>query len=127
MRRIIGALSVASTLAAGAYAQNAAVPTSPRFEVASVKRTVVTDFVRSGFIPTPGRFVAENVPAGSLIGFAYRDSVDDLKGVPGWAQSEHYNVTATLPPQSSSPQTALTIGVAVSANRANPPSTTEPI
>lgn len=107
MRRITSALFLASTLAASVYAQDAAAPTSPTFEVASVKRTVGTDSVRSGFIPTPGRFVAENVPAGTLIGFAYRDTVDDLRGVPAWAQSERYNVTATLPAQSSPSQVAL--------------------
>jgi hypothetical protein len=36
MRRIISALFVVSTLGTGAYAQGAAAPRSPAFEVASV-------------------------------------------------------------------------------------------
>ena len=65
-----------------------------------MKRTVGSGFQRSGFIPTPGRFVAIDVPAQSLIGVAYRGSFEEPKNVPGWAQSERYNVTAIVPPGS---------------------------
>jgi uncharacterized protein (TIGR03435 family) len=90
-------------------AQNAGSEPGPRFEVASVKRTVASDFQRSGFIPTPGRFVAINVPAQSLIGFAHRGSFDELKNVPGWAQSERYNVTALVPAGLSQATVALMV------------------
>lgn len=77
------------------------------FEVASIKRTVGSDFQRTGFIPTPGRFVAVSVTAGSLIGFAYRGSFDEMTNLPDWAKSrsETYNVTATFP--SGTPPTAM--------------------
>src|SRR5688572_13616026 len=42
------------------------------FEVASIKRTTAPIQERSGIIPTPGRFVAEKIPAAALIGAAYR-------------------------------------------------------
>jgi uncharacterized protein (TIGR03435 family) len=101
MRTITSMFAIASGFAIAVSAQDTPAPAAPTFEVASVKRTVGSDFQRRGFIPTPGRFVAIDVPAQSLIGVAYRGSFEELKNAPGWAQSERYNVTAIVPPGSS--------------------------
>jgi hypothetical protein len=67
MRTLVSMFAIASGFAIAVSAQDAPIPAGPSFEVASVKRTVGSGFQRSGFIPTPGRFVAIDVPAQTLI------------------------------------------------------------
>jgi uncharacterized protein (TIGR03435 family) len=98
------ALTFAVAVVTTAYAQESA---RLEFDVASIKRASAEFGARSGFIPTPGRFVAENVSAQSLVGFAFRDTADEVKGASDWARSDRYNVTATLPRKATVSETAL--------------------
>ena len=70
----------------------------PSFEVASIKRSVPVERQPRGFLPTPGRFTAADVPAASLIGLAYRDAMDEMRGAPEWSAKEDYDVVAPYPP-----------------------------
>jgi uncharacterized protein (TIGR03435 family) len=67
------------------------------FEVATVKPTTRPDRESSGFIPTPGQFVAQKVPATTLIAYAYRGITDEVRGQPEWANNEFYSVIAKPP------------------------------
>ncbi|MGE0443733.1 MAG: TIGR03435 family protein [Vicinamibacterales bacterium] len=67
------------------------------FEVASIRRSTVDRPQRSGIIPTPGRFATEHAAASALIGVGCRGLFDELQGVPEWARTERYSVTATFP------------------------------
>jgi uncharacterized protein (TIGR03435 family) len=98
------ALAFAVTIVTTHHAQDAA---RLEFDVASIKRASADVTLRSGFIPTPGRFIAESVTAQSLIAFAFRDTADEVTGAPAWARSDRYNVTATLPREATVSETAL--------------------
>jgi uncharacterized protein (TIGR03435 family) len=77
------------------------------FEVASIKRSVTVEKQPRGFLPTPGRFTAADIPAAALIGFAYRDEMDEMRGAPEWAAKENYDVTAPYPAGTTPHQVAL--------------------
>jgi uncharacterized protein (TIGR03435 family) len=98
------ALAFAVAVVTTPHAQDAA---RLEFDVASIKRASADVTLRSGFIPTAGRFVAESVTAQSLIAFAFRDTADEVTGAPAWARSDRYNVTATLPRKATVSETAL--------------------
>ena len=81
--------------------------TGPSFEVASIKRSVPVERQPRGFLPTPGRFTAADVPAAALIGFAYRDAMDETRGAPEWSAKEDYDVVAPYPACTPPGQVAL--------------------
>jgi uncharacterized protein (TIGR03435 family) len=81
----------------------------PSFEVASIKRTQPAERQRTGFLPTPGRFTAEDVPASALIGYAHRGQMDEMRGAPEWSTTDHYNVVAPLPPDTTPDHTAAMV------------------
>jgi len=70
----------------------------PTFDVVSVKpgTQVIGPGFRSGIITQPdGRFLAENAAASVLIAGAYPPAIPaDIVGLPGWATSERYTVSA---------------------------------
>ena len=66
----------------------------PQFEVAAVKENKSgTNFIRFGMLPG-GRFTAENVPLRELLRFAFQVQPFQLEGVPGWANSNRFDITA---------------------------------
>lgn len=79
----------------------------PAFEVASIKRSAPAERMPRGFMPTPGRFTAADVPAAALIGFAYRGEVDETRGAPEWSTKENYDVIAPYPAGTAPDQVAL--------------------
>jgi uncharacterized protein (TIGR03435 family) len=82
---VVARLSVAQTPAA-----------RPEFEVASVKLNVSSD--ARMFIgrtsPSPGRFAAANAPLKFLIQEAYAVKSSQVLGVPGWIESDRYDIDA---------------------------------
>jgi uncharacterized protein (TIGR03435 family) len=77
------------------------------FEVASIKRSVHVDRAPRGFLPTPGRLTVADVPAAALIGFAFRDAMDEVRGAPEWSTQENYDVIAPYPAGTPPAQVAL--------------------
>jgi len=65
----------------------------PAFGVASVKPNNSGSQAVS-FLPTAGRFNAQNVTLSMLINRAYKVEDFQVVGAPGWANSEHYDVDA---------------------------------
>jgi hypothetical protein len=62
--------------------------------VAAVKENKSgTNFIRFGMLPG-GRFTAENVPLRELLRFAFQVQPFQLEGVPGWATSNRFDITA---------------------------------
>lgn len=71
----------------------------PTFDVVSIKRHIPEPGVQ-GLNSTQnqrpdGGFTMTNIPAAILIGRAYATAPADMIGLPGWAMSERYNVSAT--------------------------------
>ena len=74
-----------------------------RFEVASIKAS------KSG-LPGPiwgggpGRFVVDGITAANLIRNAYDLRPEEVIGGPAWLDAEQFQITATYPPESGTPQ-----------------------
>src|SRR5580692_6162352 len=65
-----------------------------QFEVASIKPNHSGDG-RLGISMEPGgRFVATNVPVRALIMVAYDLKENQVSGLPGWAASDRFDITA---------------------------------
>jgi uncharacterized protein (TIGR03435 family) len=78
--------------ALNAFAQPASL--LPEFEAVSIKPSKTGD-LRGGMHPSPsGRLAATNVTAKALIRWAYSIRDFQLSGVPGWAESERFDVIA---------------------------------
>lgn len=92
----------------GLHAQNAETDL-PAFDVVSVKKSAPPFQERSGFVPVPGRFNAEKIPAGALIGYAYTGDFDELRGTPDWARNDYYNMTAPVPAGTAPAQVRLMV------------------
>jgi uncharacterized protein (TIGR03435 family) len=103
---LFGALG--STVFTQVPAQNPA--TGPAFEVVSIKRNT-TGQLGSNVNPRPdGGFTMTNGVVGTLIARAYSSAVPgDMIGLPGWAMSERYDVSATssLPKVTPDERTAM--------------------
>jgi uncharacterized protein (TIGR03435 family) len=52
----------------------------------------------------PGRFVVDGITAANLIWNAYDLRPEELIGGPGWLHTERFQVNATYPPESGTPQ-----------------------
>lgn len=77
----------------------------PQFEVATIRLSAGGP---GGFVPgvRNGRFGATNASLKALIGYAYSIPEMLISG-PGWLDSQHFDVTATLPAGASQDQAAL--------------------
>lgn len=83
-----------STLLIAAACTSALAQSPPRFEVASVKpNTSGTGLINIGMQPG-GRYAAVNVPLRLLILNAYRVQEYQLVGLPDWANTERFDITA---------------------------------
>jgi uncharacterized protein (TIGR03435 family) len=85
--------ALTSIVYAGASAQSP--PTGPTFEVVSIKRNVAGQLGSKVNQRPDGGFTMTNIPAGTLISRAYSQAPIDMVGLPGWAMSERYDVSAT--------------------------------
>jgi uncharacterized protein (TIGR03435 family) len=64
------------------------------FEVAAVKQNKSGEnFIRFGMLPG-GRFNADNVPLRELVRFAFQVQPFQIEGLPAWANSDRFDVTA---------------------------------
>ena len=76
---------------------------APAFEVASIK-------VSSSGLPGnvwgggPGRFVVDGITAANLIRNAYDLRPEEIVGGPAWLDAERFQINATYPPESGTPQ-----------------------
>jgi uncharacterized protein (TIGR03435 family) len=85
----------------------------PQFEVASIKPDRSGD-MRSAFAIEPGgRLVATNVPVRMLIRMAYQLKDNQISGLPAWADSDRFDITAK--PESGSGIKSDDIGLMVQA------------
>jgi uncharacterized protein (TIGR03435 family) len=96
-RTVMGTLSSRALVIVVFCAASVAAQNDPAFEVASIKRSVPAEHSPKGFLPTPGRFTAVDLPAAALISFAYRGAMDGMRGEPEWSTKEHYDVMAPYP------------------------------
>jgi bla regulator protein BlaR1 len=71
----------------------AASPPRPAFDVASIKPNHGGTGL-FGVRADPGRFVAEDVTVKFLVLYAYQVKESQIFGIPGWIESEHYNIDA---------------------------------
>lgn len=69
----------------------------PRFDVVSIKPNTSAALGSNGSTPQrpDGGFNMLNVPAGYFVGQAYDTAPIDMVGLPGWAMSERWDVSAT--------------------------------
>jgi bla regulator protein blaR1 len=78
-------------------AQSPAAPPAgelPSFEVAAVKPNKSgAPMIRFGMLPG-GRFTAENVPLRELLRFAFQVQPFQIENLPGWANSDRFDITA---------------------------------
>lgn len=81
-------------VAMAAGQQSAPVTPKPSFEVASVKPNKSGEPGMSITTQPGGRYVATNVPVAMLIRNAYELQASQLVGVPDWAASERFDITA---------------------------------
>jgi uncharacterized protein (TIGR03435 family) len=83
----------------GATIAFAQAPPGPTFDVVSIKRHVaqpgLPPFGSNSNQRPDGGFTMTNVPAALLISRAYSSAPADMVGLPGWAMSERYDVSAT--------------------------------
>ncbi|HXR44988.1 MAG TPA: TIGR03435 family protein, partial [Pseudolysinimonas sp.] len=64
------------------------------FEVAAVKQNKSGEnFIRFGMLPG-GRFTADNAPFRELLRFAFQVQPFQIEGLPAWANSDRFDVTA---------------------------------
>jgi uncharacterized protein (TIGR03435 family) len=96
-RTTASAGAIVACLVSGSAPQ-AQAPAGPRFEVASVRRSMSN---APGFTMAPspgGRFTATNVPLRFLVTAALRVPNYRLDGGPDWISSERYDIQATADP-----------------------------
>jgi uncharacterized protein (TIGR03435 family) len=68
--------------------------TPPRFDVVSVKPSDKFDVPPSIAVPSPGSYVATNVPLRSFIQSVFRIRPYQLIGAPSWTQRERFDIEA---------------------------------
>jgi uncharacterized protein (TIGR03435 family) len=68
-------------------------PTTPRFEVASIKQNK-SGAVRAQFRPEPGRLTVTNFSLKFIIGQAWGVKAYQIVGGPGWLDSDKYDIIA---------------------------------
>lgn len=90
----ISGLLAAIVFALSAHAQDAS---QPKFQVASIQPNHSGDSSMGITIEPGGRFVADNATAKMLVTVAYRLRDDQVSGLPKWAESEHFDISAKPP------------------------------
>jgi uncharacterized protein (TIGR03435 family) len=78
-----------------AYPSAQSPPRGPTFEVVSIKRNTTSQLGSNVNQRPDGGFTMTNIPAGTLIARGYSQAPADMVGLPGWAMSERYDVSAT--------------------------------
>ena len=73
------------------------------FEVASIKQNTSGDRWESVSPISAGRFTARNVTVGWLLKNAYRVEPFQIAGLPGWANSERYDISAKAAGDTATP------------------------
>jgi uncharacterized protein (TIGR03435 family) len=68
--------------------------TPPQFEVASIKLNKSADMGYTWRIGAGGRFTGENIPLKFLFTTAYHLKESQISGIPGWADTERYDIVA---------------------------------
>lgn len=92
---LVGSVIACTTGAVRLGAQTVPPASASRaFEVASVKPNESGEPNMRFRLEPGGRFIAQNVPAGDLIRFAYAVQPFQLEGGPSWLGSERFDVTA---------------------------------
>jgi uncharacterized protein (TIGR03435 family) len=71
--------------------------TKPEFEVATIKPTRASPRVVPGFNVTASELRSPNISVAGLITFAFELHLKQVSGLPGWAESEGYEIVAKLP------------------------------
>src|SRR5690242_6568515 len=69
-------------------------PATSKFDVASIKLNTSGDQFQGVAVPGSGRFNATNAPLRGIIKAAYRLQENQLVDLPGWADSERFDITA---------------------------------
>jgi uncharacterized protein (TIGR03435 family) len=97
-------------------------PAGPTFDVVSIKRHI-PEPGSLGFNSTQnqrpdGGFTMTNIPAAILISRAYPPNAPvDMAGLPGWAMSERYDVSATSTLSQAMPEDRVAMMRAMLADR----------
>jgi uncharacterized protein (TIGR03435 family) len=101
MRRVMLTIAVGCALTAGSGAQQLS-PTAA-FEVASVKvsKSGLPGNIWGG---GPGRYVVDGITAANLIRNAYDLRPEEIVGGPAWLDVQRFEINATYPPESTTPQ-----------------------
>lgn len=76
---------------------------APAFEIASIKvsKSGLRGNIWGG---GPGRFVVDGITAANLIRNAYDLRPEEMVGGPAWLDAERFQINATYPPESGTPQ-----------------------
>jgi uncharacterized protein (TIGR03435 family) len=100
MRRLMLTIAVLCALTAAGAAQQ---PSTPAFEVASIKvsKSGLPGNIWGG---GPGRYVVDGITAANLIRNAYDLRPEEIIGGPAWLDAERFQINATYPPESTTPQ-----------------------
>jgi uncharacterized protein (TIGR03435 family) len=95
MRHLSKFTSVA-LLASRLLSQSPAVPTSLRFEVASIKQSAPDRPTTGGIRPAPGgeRYIASYTTLRTLLTVAYHIKAEEIIGGPEWMETERYDMNA---------------------------------
>lgn len=88
-----------------AFAQ--ATPPRPKFDIAVVKLNKSGTGEQSGGILPGGQFSATNISMIELLQFAYRVDGGAISGIPTWFKSDHFDVIAKGPADTSDPMLRL--------------------
>jgi uncharacterized protein (TIGR03435 family) len=102
--RLLGAVGIVAVgwIAGGFAAQT---PTSPAFEVASVKPNKSgTDEMVGGLAEPGGRFTVTNTPLREIIRAAYRVQRYQVAGGPSWIDSDRFDIVAKANGSPSPPE-----------------------
>jgi uncharacterized protein (TIGR03435 family) len=112
------ALAVA-TAEVGTSAASQSTPAASTYDVVSIKKNTGTFLGSNGSNERPdGGFTLLNVPVGTLISRAYPGHPPvDMVNLPGWAMSERYDVSATSPLSSATPDQRSAMMRAMLADR----------
>src|SRR6516225_7514303 len=98
MRHVAFALLFLAASAIALAAQEARSPSAPvEFDVVSIKRHDTNDFAGGMRTMPDGTFVMTNATVAGIVLFASPVEARDLEGLPTWATSERYDLTAKPP------------------------------
>src|SRR5580700_7493452 len=96
-------IALALLVAGALHAQSAPPASDLKFEVASVKPSIVSAFSSIGPAPGGERYLAHSVSLKTMIQTAYRVRADQIAGGPDWLNRDRFDIEAKAA-QASSPQ-----------------------